>query len=60
MTIREKAIMQLRKSISIEPNEYTEMRIQKLIALWRSKNKRKRKEKYAFSADCVIACVEEK
>lgn len=37
MTLREKAIKQLRKSIPIEPNEYTESRIQKLIKLWRNK-----------------------
>lgn len=37
MTLREKAIKQLRKSIPIEPNEYTETRIQKLIKLWKSK-----------------------
>lgn len=37
MTLREKAIKQLRKSIPIEPNEYTEARIQKLIKLWRHK-----------------------
>lgn len=35
MTLREKAIKQLRKSIPIEPNEYTEARIQKLIKLWK-------------------------
>ena len=37
MTLRAKAIKQLRKSIPIEPNEYTESRIQKLIKLWRCK-----------------------
>jgi len=37
MTLREKAIKQLRKSIPIEANEYTESRIQKLIKLWKSK-----------------------
>jgi hypothetical protein len=37
MTLRDKAIKQLRKSIPIEPNEYTEARIQKLIKLWKHK-----------------------
>lgn len=37
MTLREKAIKQLSKSIPIEPNAYTETRIQKLIKLWKNK-----------------------
>jgi len=39
MTLREKAIKQLRRSIPIEPNEYTENRIQKLIQHWKRTKK---------------------